>query len=197
MGVISICLLGGGYAAYRFSSFAPAVDKINKTDAKSSVSFSAPGPSLNKECGPVKGAEVSEADCVASQKHYLEGLKIFQSSDEYEKAAAEWGIALRYYPGNENAVTGLRRIQDITNPDAISRATAVSEADRLKSRKHYLEGVKFYGAGDTAAALREWYAALRLDINNDDAAARIYKTRGLKPGFSTAGAGTQSNDSAK
>ncbi len=55
---------------------------------------------------------VSEENKLASQQHYLEGLKYFQNSN-YEKARDEWTIARQLDPGNADAAAGLKRIEQI------------------------------------------------------------------------------------
>lgn len=55
---------------------------------------------------------VSEENRLASQQHYLEGLKYFQNSN-YEKARDEWTIARQLDPGNADAGAGLKRIEQI------------------------------------------------------------------------------------
>ncbi len=49
---------------------------------------------------------------IASQHHYLAGLKYFQNSD-YEKAKNEWTIAKQLDPENADAQAGLKRIENI------------------------------------------------------------------------------------
>lgn len=55
---------------------------------------------------------VSEENRLASQQHYLEGLKYFQNSN-YEKARDEWTIARQLDSGNADAAAGLKRIEQI------------------------------------------------------------------------------------
>jgi len=55
---------------------------------------------------------VSEENRLASQQHYLEGLKYFQNSN-YEKARDEWTIARQLDPGNADTAAGLKRIEQI------------------------------------------------------------------------------------
>lgn len=55
---------------------------------------------------------VSEENRLASQQHYLEGLKYFQNSN-YEKARDEWTIAKQLDPGNADTTAGLKRIEQI------------------------------------------------------------------------------------
>lgn len=194
---VGVCLIGGGGVAYIVSTFPPFPGKTSKADAGKIPNIQAQAPSLKKECFPIKGMAVSDADCQTSREHYLAGLKLFQDAEEingYKKASAEWEAALLSYPGNEDAAAGLRRIADITSPNPRNSAPA---EDRLASREHYLKGKKLYGAGEVPAALTEWYAALRLDITNDDAAAALYKAKGLKPGFSSAGTKKQLPSPAK
>ena len=52
----------------------------------------------------------SEENKLASQQHYLEGLKYFQNSN-YEKARDEWTIAKQLDPGNSDADAGMKRIE--------------------------------------------------------------------------------------
>jgi len=52
----------------------------------------------------------SEENKLASQQHYLEGLKYFQNSN-YEKARDEWTIAKQLDPGNTDADAGMKRIE--------------------------------------------------------------------------------------
>lgn len=52
----------------------------------------------------------SEESRLASQQHYLEGLKYFQNSN-YEKARDEWTIAKQLDPGNTDAEAGMKRIE--------------------------------------------------------------------------------------
>ncbi len=59
-----------------------------------------------------KPAGVSEENRLASQQHYLEGLKYFQNSN-YEKARDEWTIARQLDPGNADTAAGLKRIEQI------------------------------------------------------------------------------------
>jgi len=59
-----------------------------------------------------KPAGVSEENRLAGQQHYMEGLKFFQNSN-YEKARDEWTIARQLDPGNADAATGLKRIEQI------------------------------------------------------------------------------------
>lgn len=62
--------------------------------------------------GIKKPAGVSEENRLASQQHYLEGLKSFQNSN-YDKARDEWTIARQLDPGNADAAAGLKRIEQI------------------------------------------------------------------------------------
>ncbi len=65
--------------------------------------------------GPIvteKPKKISQANRMASQKHYLEGLKYFQSGN-YEKAKNEWQIAKQLDPENADAQMGLKRIEKI------------------------------------------------------------------------------------
>jgi tetratricopeptide (TPR) repeat protein len=55
---------------------------------------------------------ISEENRLAGQQHYMEGLKFFQNSN-YEKARDEWTIARQLDPGNADAATGLKRIEQI------------------------------------------------------------------------------------
>ncbi|MBI4655973.1 MAG: hypothetical protein HY746_04395 [Elusimicrobia bacterium] len=55
---------------------------------------------------------ISEENRMASQQHYLEGLKHFQNSN-YAKARDEWTIAKQLDPGNADAEAGLKRIEQI------------------------------------------------------------------------------------
>lgn len=48
-----------------------------------------------------------------SQEAYLEGVKYFQNSN-YEKAKASWAEAVRLNPKNDDARSGLKRIDAIT-----------------------------------------------------------------------------------
>jgi tetratricopeptide (TPR) repeat protein len=59
-----------------------------------------------------KPAGVSEENRMAGQQHYMEGLKYFQNSN-YEKARDEWTITRQLDPGNADAATGLKRIEQI------------------------------------------------------------------------------------
>ncbi|HCC46626.1 MAG TPA: hypothetical protein DEQ38_00675, partial [Elusimicrobia bacterium] len=59
-----------------------------------------------------KPAGISEENRLASQQHYLEGLKYFQNSN-YEKARDEWTIAKQLDPGNADTTAGLKRIEQI------------------------------------------------------------------------------------
>lgn len=59
-----------------------------------------------------KPAGISEENRLAGQQHYMEGLKFFQNSN-YEKARDEWTIARQLDPGNADAATGLKRIEQI------------------------------------------------------------------------------------
>ncbi|MCM2267882.1 MAG: hypothetical protein NDI60_08950 [Elusimicrobiales bacterium] len=61
---------------------------------------------VKKPMGP------SAENRLASQQHYLEGLKYFQNSN-YEKARDEWTIARQLDPGNADAGAGLKRIEQI------------------------------------------------------------------------------------
>lgn len=62
--------------------------------------------------GPIriKAPGTTEENRVASQQHYLEGLKYFQNSN-YEKARDEWTIAKQLDPGNADADAGMKRIE--------------------------------------------------------------------------------------
>jgi tetratricopeptide (TPR) repeat protein len=59
-----------------------------------------------------KPAGISEENRLASQQHYLEGLKYFQNSN-YEKARDEWTIAKQLDPANADTAAGLKRIEQI------------------------------------------------------------------------------------
>ncbi len=59
-----------------------------------------------------KPAGISEENRLAGQQHYMEGLKYFQNSN-YEKARDEWTITRQLDPGNADAATGLKRIEQI------------------------------------------------------------------------------------
>jgi tetratricopeptide (TPR) repeat protein len=62
--------------------------------------------------GIKKPVGVSADNRLASQQHYLEGLKAFQNSN-YDKARDEWTIARQLDPGNADAAAGLKRIEQI------------------------------------------------------------------------------------
>ncbi|HOI41975.1 MAG TPA: hypothetical protein PK523_03435 [Elusimicrobiales bacterium] len=64
--------------------------------------------------GPVekKPQVVTEENRVSAQRHYMEGIKHFQSAN-YEKARDEWTIARQLDPGNADAEAGLKRIEQL------------------------------------------------------------------------------------
>jgi tetratricopeptide (TPR) repeat protein len=64
--------------------------------------------------GPVekKPQGVSEENRQAAQRHYMEGIKHFQSAN-YDKARDEWTIAKQLDPGNADAEAGLKRIEQL------------------------------------------------------------------------------------
>jgi tetratricopeptide (TPR) repeat protein len=64
--------------------------------------------------GPVekKPQGVSEENRLSAQRHYMEGIKHFQSAN-YEKARDEWTIARQLDPGNADAEAGLKRIEQL------------------------------------------------------------------------------------
>ncbi len=49
------------------------------------------------------------ADGLASQQHYLNGVVYYQQGD-YEKAHAEWSLAVRLDPSNSDALAGLAKL---------------------------------------------------------------------------------------
>lgn len=55
---------------------------------------------------------VTEEKRLASQSHYMEGIKYFQNSN-YDKARDAWTIARQLDPGNTDAAAGLKRIESI------------------------------------------------------------------------------------
>lgn len=67
---------------------------------------------IKVEEGIKKPAGVSEENKLASQQHYLEGLKYFQNSN-YDKARDEWTIAKQLDPTNADTAAGLKRIEQI------------------------------------------------------------------------------------
>ncbi len=64
--------------------------------------------------GPIekKPQGVSEENRQAAQRHYMEGIKHFQSAN-YDKARDEWTIAKQLDPGNADADAGLKRIEQL------------------------------------------------------------------------------------
>lgn len=64
--------------------------------------------------GPIeqKPQGVSEENRRAAQRHYMEGIKYFQSAN-YDKARDEWTIAKQLDPGNADAEAGLKRIEQL------------------------------------------------------------------------------------
>ncbi|MDT8285904.1 MAG: hypothetical protein RQ748_02240 [Elusimicrobiales bacterium] len=64
--------------------------------------------------GPIeaKPQGVSEENRRAAQRHYMEGIKHFQSAN-YDKARDEWTIAKQLDPGNADAEAGLKRIEQL------------------------------------------------------------------------------------
>ncbi|MDQ7772111.1 MAG: hypothetical protein RDU13_01175 [Elusimicrobiales bacterium] len=64
--------------------------------------------------GPIekKPQGVSEENRQAAQRHYMEGIKHFQSAN-YDKARDEWTIAKQLDPGNADAEAGLKRIEQL------------------------------------------------------------------------------------
>ncbi|KAF0127281.1 MAG: Tetratricopeptide domain-containing protein [Elusimicrobia bacterium] len=64
--------------------------------------------------GPVekKPQGVSEENRQSAQRHYMEGIKHFQSAN-YDKARDEWTIAKQLDPGNADADAGLKRIEQL------------------------------------------------------------------------------------
>jgi tetratricopeptide (TPR) repeat protein len=62
--------------------------------------------------GPIQMKGPSEENRMASVQHYLEGMKYFQNSN-YDKARDEWTIAKQLDPGNTDANSGLKRIDQL------------------------------------------------------------------------------------
>jgi len=62
--------------------------------------------------GPIQIRGPSEENRMASTQHYLEGMKYFQNSN-YDKARDEWTIARQLDPGNSDADSGLKRIDQL------------------------------------------------------------------------------------
>jgi len=62
--------------------------------------------------GPIQTKGPTEENRMASQQHYLEGLKYFQNSN-YDKARDEWTVAKQLDPGNSDADSGLKRIDQL------------------------------------------------------------------------------------
>ncbi|MCK5583902.1 MAG: hypothetical protein KAI33_08930, partial [Elusimicrobiales bacterium] len=69
-----------------------------------------------QKSGPIadggRKKRVLQENRVASQHHYLSGLKYFQNSD-YAKAKNEWTIAKQLDPENADVQAGLKRIENI------------------------------------------------------------------------------------
>ena len=63
--------------------------------------------------GPVKIQGTTEENRMASQQHYLEGLKYFQNAN-YEKARDEWTIAKQLDPSNSDADAGMKRMEQLS-----------------------------------------------------------------------------------
>jgi tetratricopeptide (TPR) repeat protein len=125
---------------------------------------------------------VTDEDRRKAEALYVQGLDLYRQ-EELKEAIRLWHEAVRLNPEYVEARVSLSRAE--TQLSALSRvgtvqaglAASLSEEDRIRLKRHYLNGINFFLDGFYREAIDEWEEVVKIDPQYENVQVNIKRAR--------------------